>query len=145
MKVQLGLSLADFLSPKLGGSTLLVRKISEAELYVESDEIIQIHVNIDKKEKRIVEELFSPKWGRRITVQQIDGSEFLELQAEEELQKENFEEIAEDILLVFGLIASWAKANKLTVAEQKTLPENPAEVNEPPAQKRKKDSKAKRK
>lgn len=143
LKIQVGLSLDEFLIPKLVGSTLSVRKITETDLYVESDEIIQIHVKIDTKEKKITEELYSPKWVRPITVQEIGGTEFLELQAEEELQKGNFEEIAEDILLTFDLIASWAKANKMIVVEQKVQPENPAELEEQHALKRKKDQKAK--
>lgn len=142
MNTQPPLSLDGFLSPKLGGSTLSLRKISDVELYVESGGVIQIHVNIDTERKKITEELYSPKWGRQITVQQINGSEFLELQAEEELLKENFEEIAEDVLLALGLIRSWAKTNKLSVIEQKVQPENPAELEE--QSKGKKASKAKK-
>ncbi len=142
--VRSGLSLDQFLSPKLGGSTLSLRKVSDDELFVESDAVIQIHIQIDRKDRKISEEIFSPKWGRKITVQQIDGNEFLELHAEEELQKENFEEIAEDVLLALDLARSWAVSNKFTVVEQGLEPEGPESLQRRAAPKEK-NSKASRK
>lgn len=123
-------SLFDFLAPKLGGSTLKIRKVSDQELFVDSSDIIQIRVNIDPLSKNLTEEINSPKWGRRVTVQRFGKSEFLELQAEEDLQKENLEEISEDILLVLELIHSWANSNKLKIIEHSAEPWNQEIVSE---------------
>ncbi len=112
-----------------------MRKVSKDELYAESDGVIQINVKIDRKAKKLTEELYSPKWGRKITVQQIDGDEFLELHAAEELEKENFEEIAEDVLLALDLIRSWATANKFAVVDQEIEPPSFEEMEQKPASK----------
>jgi hypothetical protein len=128
MKVEPGLTLDEFLNPKLGGSSLTVRKISEDEFYVESDELVQIHFQVNKNDKKIIQEIYSPKWQRQITVQQIEGNEFLELQAEEMLQQQNFGEVAEDVLLTLDLARTWARSRKFIVIEKGADISNPEEA-----------------
>ena len=78
---------------------------------------MRVHVVMTLKPRRILFDLYSPKWERKITVEQLDGYEFLESHAEEELQKQNTVEIAEDVLLSLDLIRSWAKANSFEAIE----------------------------
>jgi hypothetical protein len=130
LEIPKGVTLEEFLTKELQASTLSVRAISTSELYVESEPIVRIHVQINERTKSIDFDLYSPRWGRRITVQQLGGFEFMESQAEDLLLKENADAIAEDSLLALDIIRLWASKNGYTASEVAPLPEGNAQ-NEP--------------
>jgi len=117
MSVTPGTTLEQFLSSKLGGSTLSVKSVSKGELHVESGDLIRLRIQTDNTKKKVTYDLYSPKWSRKINIQQLDGFEFMETHAEAELAKESSEAIVEDILLTLDLLRSWARANKYETIE----------------------------
>lgn len=118
------MKLEEFLTRELIGSTLRIRSVSEDEFYLESDSIVRVHITLDKKTKKIEFDLFSPRWARKINVEELDGFTFMETHAEDELVKENAAAISEDTLLALDLIRSWAKLNNYTVSEIEPSVEN---------------------
>ena len=117
LKIPVGVSLADFLSSRLAGSTLAIRKVSDAELFVEYSDIIHAKIILNEKAKEISFELYSPKWKRHVTVEELDGFDVLESQAQEELKKEDREVTATDIMLALDLVRSWSNARSYAVVE----------------------------
>jgi hypothetical protein len=117
LEIPHGISLEEFLTKELQASTLTVRANSKTELSIESDSIVRIHVLIDEKRKQVNFDLYSPRWSRRITVQQLDGFEFMESQAEDQLLKEDAVAIAEDSLLALDIIRFWASENGYQASE----------------------------
>ncbi len=117
LEIPHGINLADFLSKELQASTLSVHEISKTELSIESDSIVRIHVMINEKKKEVNFDLYSPRWSRRITVQQLGGFEFMEAQAEDQLLKEDAVAIAEDTLLALDIIRFWAHENGYEASE----------------------------
>ena len=111
------MTLEDFLTKELQASTLTVRANSKTELSIESDSIVRIHVLIDEKRKQVNFDLYSPRWSRRITVQQLGGFEFMESQAEDQLFKEDAVAIAEDSLLALDIIRFWSSENGYQASE----------------------------
>ncbi len=111
------MTLEDFLTKELQASTLTVRANSKTELSIESDSIVRIHVLIDEKRKQVNFDLYSPRWSRRITVQQLGGFEFMESQAEDQLLKEDAVAIAEDSLLALDIIRFWSSENGYEASE----------------------------
>jgi hypothetical protein len=130
LEIPYGIGLVDFLSKELQASTMNVRGVSKNELFVESDPIVRIHIIIDEKRKQINFDIFSPRWGRRITVQQLGGFEFMESQAEDLLFKENSDAIAEDSLLALDIVRLWAGKNGYEATEVASLPEAPLHSDE---------------
>lgn len=120
-----GITLEHFLSRELLASSLKVRGPSKDQILIESNSVIRIHVAIDRKAKSVMFDLFSPRWSRRITVQQLGGFDFMESQAEEELLKQDAEIIAEDSLLAIDLIRSWGEKNEYRVEEVEPTGEIP--------------------
>jgi hypothetical protein len=117
MLVPDGISLYDFLSRELLGSTLAITSPSKNEILIESEPIVRIHVKSDDHSKTVRFDIYSPRWSRQITVQQLDGFEFMESQAEELLEKENADAAAEDSLLALDMIRLWAAKNKYESTE----------------------------
>lgn len=117
------MTLQNFLAKQLQGSTLTIRAISKQEVSIGSDSSIRIHVMIDDRSKNVNFDLYSPKWSRPITVQQLDGFEFMESQAEEQLLKDNSETIADDTLLAIDMIRIWAAKNNYRTIEVNPTPE----------------------
>jgi hypothetical protein len=117
LKIPPELSLADFLSSRLAGSTLTLRSLSSSELFVEYSDIIHAKIIINQASKEIRFELYSPKWGRHVTVEDLGGFDFLESQAQEELKKEDREITAMDMMLALDLLRSWAHARKYVTVE----------------------------
>ncbi|MHB1908491.1 MAG: hypothetical protein ACYCQJ_06420 [Nitrososphaerales archaeon] len=124
-----GITLEQFLSRELLASSLKVRELSKDQILIESDSIVRIHVAVDSKTKSVLFDLFSPRWSRRITVQQLGGFDFMESQAEEKLLKEDAEIIAEDALLTIDLIRSWGEKNEYRVEEVEPTKEIPSTEN----------------
>ncbi len=112
-----GISIYEFLSKGLLGSTLSVTSPSRDEILIESEPIVRIHVTTDENSKKVKFDIYSPRWSRQITVQQLDGFDFMESQAEELLEKENADAVAEDSLLALDMIRLWTAKNKYECAE----------------------------
>lgn len=117
MPVPDGISLYEFLYKGLLGSTLGVTSPSKDEILIESEPIVRIRVLTDANSKMVKFDIYSPRWSRQIAVQQLDGFNFMESQAEELLEKENADAIAEDSLLALDMIRLWAAKNKYESAE----------------------------
>lgn len=103
-------TLADYLASKLMGSSLQVSQISKTEMTINADEIITISIWI-RPRKKIEHTVFSKLVNRPITVEEINGSEFMEARFEAELEKENKRGIEQDVLLSLDLVREWAKEN----------------------------------
>jgi hypothetical protein len=117
MLVPDGVSLFDFLNKGLLGSTLGVRSPSKDEILIESEPIVRIRVKTDDDSKKVEFDIYSPRWSRQITVQQLDGFDYMESQAEELLEKENADAVAEDSLLALDMIRLWSTKNKYDSSE----------------------------
>ena len=133
LEISQGISLEEFLTKELQASTLTVKAISKGEISIESDSIVRIHVLIDEKKKLVNFDLYSPRWSRRITVQQLDGFEFMESQAEDQLLKENAVAIAEDSLLALDIIRFWAVKNGYEACEVAPYSEEDQNESTPPS------------
>jgi hypothetical protein len=111
------IGLGEFMTRELAGSTLRIRLISDDEFYIESDTIVRVHIVLNKKTKTIEFDLFSPRWSRRINVEELGGFTFMESHAEDELMKEDAAATSEDTMLALDLMRSWAKLNGYSVSE----------------------------
>jgi hypothetical protein len=111
------MALEEFLTRELVGSNLRIRSESEQEFYVESNSIVRVHIALNRKAKKIDFDLYSPRWSRKINVEELGGFTFMETHAEDELLKEDAAAISEDTLLSLDLIRSWAKVNGYQVSE----------------------------
>lgn len=123
LEIPQGITLEEFLTKELQASTLTAKAISKNEISIESDSIVRIHVLIYEKTKQVNFDLYSPRWSRRITVQQLGGFEFMESQAEDQLRKEDAVAIAEDSLLALDLIRFWASKNGYDALEVAPSPD----------------------
>lgn len=117
LEVPDGISLVEFLKRELQASTLSVISVSKNEILIEADPIVRIHVKTDEKSKTLNFDFYSPRWSRQIAVQQFDGFDFMESRAEELMEKENVDAIAEDSLLALDMIRLWAVKNKYESSE----------------------------
>jgi len=112
-------SLIEYLESKLKGSSLQLKESSKSKLVIEAEQLLAVTISVDSSTKRIVYALNSPEWKRSITVEELDGFDFLESRAEEDLKKLHLETNAEDILLSIDLVRLWAKANGYAVEEER--------------------------
>lgn len=113
-------SLLEFLVSNLKGSSLQMKPSESGNsLVIEAEQLLAVKIQIDKASKKVVYSLHSPEWKRTITVEELDGFDFLESRAEEDLKKMDLETNAEDVLLSIDLIRLWAKANKYLVEEER--------------------------
>lgn len=117
LEIPAKIKLADFLTRELVGSTLRIRIVSDEEFFLESDSIVRVRVRLEKKPKKILFDIYSPRWSRKINVEELGGFTFMESHAEEELVKEDAAATSEDTLLSLDLIRSWAKQNVYEVIE----------------------------
>jgi hypothetical protein len=62
--------------------------------------------------------IFSKTLNRSITVEEINGSTFMEARMEEELEKEDRITMEEDILISVDLLRLWAKENGYGLANE---------------------------
>jgi hypothetical protein len=113
-------SLLEFLESKLKGSSLQLKPSeSGKDLLIEAEQLLAVNVRINEDSKSVVYSLYSPEWKRTITVEELDGFDFLESRAEEDLKKMDLETNAEDLLLSIDLIRLWSKANEYSVEEER--------------------------
>jgi hypothetical protein len=117
LEIPAKIKLDDFLARQLIGSTLRVRIVSDEKFFLESDSIVSVRVRLEKKPKKILFDIYSPRWSRKINVEELGGFTFMESHAEEELVKEDAAATSEDTLLSLDLIRAWAKQNDYQVIE----------------------------
>lgn len=117
--------LFSYLQHKLLGSSLTVVRVSPDEISIESGETISMKIVIYHKKKTLDFSIFSKVLNRPITVEEINGSTFMEARMEEELEKEDRIAIEEDILLSADLLRLWATENGYTLSND-GLEEKPA-------------------
>ena len=109
------MTLPDYLSTKLMGSSLKVNSNSKSELRIDADHLLTINVRIGPK-KKIEYTIFSKLVNRPITVEEINGAELMEPRFEAELEKEDKLAIAQDTLISLDLLREWAKENDYSIA-----------------------------
>ena len=116
---QLGASNSDlfeYLQHKLLGSSLTVVRINPNEISIESGETIALKILVNQKKKSLDFSIFSKVLNRPITVEEINGSTFMEARMEEELEKEDRVIMEEDILLTVDLLRLWVKENSYSLS-----------------------------
>jgi hypothetical protein len=111
-------NLFEYLQHKLLGSSLAVVQISPDEVSIESGDMISLKIVSNPKKKMLDFSIFSKALDRSITVEEINGSTFMEARMEEELEKEDRLAMEEDILLSVDLLRLWAKENGYTLANE---------------------------
>jgi len=112
-------SLVDFMLSELKGSSLQIKDVSDSKLVIEAATLLAVIIELDKSKKMVSYDLYSPEWKRSITVEELDGLDFMETRAQEELKKLDFEINAEDVLLSLDLMRYWAKLNNYSIRENK--------------------------
>ena len=80
--------------------------------------MISLKIASSPKKKMLDFSIFSKALDRSITVEEINGSTFMEARMEEELEKEDRLAMEEDILLSVDLLRLWAKENGYTLANE---------------------------
>ncbi len=116
---QLGASnpdLFDYLRRKLLGSSLNVVRVSAREISIESGDTISMKILVHEKKKLLDFSIFSKVLNRPVTVEEINGSTFMEARMEEELEKEDRSLLGEDMLLSVDLLRLWARENGYALA-----------------------------
>ncbi|HYB03488.1 MAG TPA: hypothetical protein VED17_03440 [Nitrososphaerales archaeon] len=110
--------LFEYLQRTLLGSSLTVVKIGANEISIESGETISMKIVSNPKKKLVDFSIFSKTLNRSITVEEINGSTFMEARMEEELEKEDRMIMEEDILISVDLLRLWAKENGYALANE---------------------------
>lgn len=110
-------SLVDFLLTELVGSSLQVKDVSRSKLVLEAANFLAVIIELDVSKKLVTYDLYSPEWKRSITVEELDGLDFMETRAEEELKRLNLDTSSEDVLLSLDLMRYWASFNKYSIRE----------------------------
>jgi hypothetical protein len=110
--------LFEYLQHKLLGSSLNVVRINPNEISIESGETIALKILVNQKKKSLDFSIFSKVLNRPITVEEINGSTFMEARMEEELEKEDRVIMEEDILLTVDLLRLWVKENHYTLTNE---------------------------
>jgi hypothetical protein len=115
-------SLFDFLSSKLAASSLEVIRKTENEIVLQGEDLISIIIKENDRDKNLTYELYSPKLGRSVGIEEIGGVELMEAGLEVELEKEKNDAIEADTMLALDLLRLWAReagySAKLTVSEE---------------------------
>ncbi len=93
-------------------------RINPNEISIESGETIALKILVNQKKKSLDFSIFSKVLNRPITVEEINGSTFMEARMEEELEKEDRVIMEEDILLTVDLLRLWVKENHYTLANE---------------------------
>lgn len=72
----------------------------------------------NQKKKVIDFSIYSKVLNRPVTVEEINGSTFMEARMEEELEKEDRIAMEEDMLLSVDLLRLWARENKYSLSNE---------------------------
>ena len=110
--------LFSFLQSKLLGSSLKVLPISENETHIEAGDILSLKIVLDRKKKVIDFSLFSKTLNRFVTIEEINGTTFMETKLAEELEKEDRFIVGEDTLLAVDLLRIWANENDYSLTNE---------------------------
>lgn len=114
-------SLIEYLTADLKGSSLQIKEITDSRIVIEAEKLVEVKIELDESKKNVTYEISSPEWKRPITVEELDGFDFLESRAEADLKKLDLESNAEDVLLSIDLVRYWATANGYTLKEEKQI------------------------
>ena len=82
------LTLAEYLTSKLMGSSLQVTQISKSEIRIDAADIVTINIRIAPR-KKIEYTIFSKTADRPITIEEINGAELMDGRFEAEVENEN--------------------------------------------------------
>jgi hypothetical protein len=119
-----------FLQGKLLGSSLNVNRVGDDHISIESGDTISMKIVLNEKKRSVDFSIFSNTLKRPITVEEINGSTFMEARMEEELEKEDRMVMEEDVLLSVDLLRLWAAQNGYLLSndglEEKPRPEKRA-------------------
>jgi hypothetical protein len=107
-----------FLQSKLLGSSLKVIPISETETHIEAGDILSLKIQLERKKKVIDFSLFSKTLNRFVTIEEINGTTFMETKLAEELEKEDRFIVGEDTLLAVDLLRIWANENEYSLTNE---------------------------
>jgi len=107
-----------FLQAKLLGSSLKVIPASETEMHIEAGDILALAVREESKRKVVDFSLFSKTLNRFVTIEEINGTTFMETKLAEELEKEDRMVVGEDILLAVDLLRIWAAENGYSLTNE---------------------------
>lgn len=108
-------SLFEFLRAKLLGSTLRVLEPAGGKIEIDVGDVLSLSITSDSSKKVVSFTLYSKMLKREITVEQFNGTSFLEARLENELEKEDRLTVEEDVLLAVDLITLWAESNGYSV------------------------------
>jgi hypothetical protein len=109
--------LFEYLQHKLLGSSLSVIRTEPNQISIESGDTISMKIMLNEKKKLVDFSIFSNALNRPVTVEEINGSTFMETRMEEELEKEDRIVMEEDVLLSVDLLRLWARENKYTLSQ----------------------------
>jgi hypothetical protein len=107
-----------FLQSKLLGSSLKVIPVSDTETRIEAGDILALNIRLEKKKKIIDFSLFSKTLNRFVTIEEINGTTFMETKLAEELEKEDRFIVGEDTLLAVDLLRIWANENDYSLTNE---------------------------
>lgn len=110
--------LYDYMQRKLLGSSLNVIQLGKNEISIESGDTISMKIVQNEKKKTLDFSIYSKTLNRPITVEEINGSTFMEARMEEELEKEDRVTMEEDILLSVDLLRLWAQENGYVISNE---------------------------
>jgi hypothetical protein len=107
-----------FLQGALLGSSLKVIPVSDTETRIEAGDILALNIRLEKKKKVIDFSLFSKTLNRFVTIEEINGTTFMETKLAEELEKEDRFIVGEDTLLAVDLLRIWANENDYSLTNE---------------------------
>ncbi|MFI5421967.1 MAG: hypothetical protein ACHQ1H_13460, partial [Nitrososphaerales archaeon] len=107
-----------FLQSKLLGSSLKVIPVSETETRIEAGDILALNIRVDRKKKIVDFSLFSKTLNRFVTIEEINGTTFMETKLAEELEKEDRFIVGEDTLLAVDLLRIWTNVNDYSLTNE---------------------------
>jgi hypothetical protein len=107
-----------FLQSKLLGSSLKVIPVSETETRIEAGDILALNIRVDRRKKIVDFSLFSKTLNRFVTIEEINGTTFMETKLAEELEKEDRFIVGEDTLLAVDLLRIWTNVNDYSLTNE---------------------------
>lgn len=93
-------------------------QLGKNEISIESGDTISMKIVQNEKKKTLDFSIYSKTLNRPITVEEINGSTFMEARMEEELEKEDRVTMEEDILLSVDLLRLWAQENGYVISNE---------------------------
>ena len=92
--------------------------VSDTETHIEAGDILALNIRLEKKKRVIDFSLFSKTLNRFVTIEEINGTTFMEMKLAEELEKEDRFIVGEDTLLAVDLLRTWANENDYSLTNE---------------------------